>query len=675
MKIPKKIETQAANLRSLINEHNYNYYVLDDPRVSDSEYDQLLRELQAIEAKYPDLVTSDSPTQRVGAPPLDAFAEVVHNVPMLSLNNAFNSQEVEDFAKDFTNAKFFAELKFDGLAVSLRYEDGLLVSAATRGDGYTGEDVTANAKTIKTIPLRLRGENYPSVLEVRGEVYMSKADFDKLNQKQAAKGEKIFANPRNAAAGSLRQLKSRVTAQRPLSFFSYAIGAVEGVELPKSHNEILNLLQQWGLPISQDSQLITGIAGCLKYYEAILKRRENLAFEIDGVVYKINDLNVQQQLGYVSRAPRWALAHKFPAQEAITQINDIDIQVGRTGALTPVARLNPVAVGGVIVTNATLHNQDEMKRKDVRIGDTVVISRAGDVIPAVMRVIFEKRPKQSQEFVFPKQCPVCGADVIRVAGEAVARCSGGLFCSAQRKQALKHFASRRAMDIEGLGDKLVEQLIDKDLVIKLVDIYRLTVEQLASLERMGKKSAQNIIAALEKSKSTTLARFIYAIGIREVGESTAKTLAQHFGTIETLMAANQQELQKIPDIGPIVAEHIVTFFRQDENINSIEELQKIGINWSIEANTSINKSLSEEIFVLTGTLSQMTRTQAKAELEKLGAKVTNSVSKKTTCLVAGEKAGSKLTKAQALGIKIINEADLIDLLFNQFHNHPPIFRQ
>jgi DNA ligase (NAD+) len=675
MKIPKKIETQAANLRSLINEHNYNYYVLDDPRVSDSEYDQLLRELQAIEAKYPDLVTLDSPTQRVGAPPLDAFAEVVHNVPMLSLNNAFNSQEVEDFAKDFTNAKFFAELKFDGLAVSLRYEDGLLVSAATRGDGYTGEDVTANAKTIKTIPLRLRGENYPSVLEVRGEVYMSKADFDKLNQKQAAKGEKIFANPRNAAAGSLRQLKSRVTAQRPLSFFSYAIGAVEGVELPKSHNEILNLLQQWGLPISQDSQLITGIAGCLKYYEAILKRRENLAFEIDGVVYKINDLNVQQQLGYVSRAPRWALAHKFPAQEAITQINDIDIQVGRTGALTPVARLNPVAVGGVIVTNATLHNQDEMKRKDVRIGDTVVISRAGDVIPAVMRVIFEKRPKQSQEFVFPKQCPVCGADVIRVAGEAVARCSGGLFCSAQRKQALKHFASRRAMDIEGLGDKLVEQLIDKDLVIKLVDIYRLTVEQWASLERMGKKSAQNIIAALEKSKSTTLARFIYAIGIREVGESTAKTLAQHFGTIETLMAANQQELQKIPDIGPIVAEHIVTFFRQDENINSIEELQKIGINWSIEANTSINKSLSEEIFVLTGTLSQMTRTQAKAELEKLGAKVTNSVSKKTTCLVAGEKAGSKLTKAQALGIKIINEADLIDLLFNQFHNHPPIFRQ
>jgi DNA ligase (NAD+) len=675
MKIPKKIETQAANLRSLINEHNYNYYVLDDPRVSDSEYDQLLRELQAIEAKYPDLVTADSPTQRVGAPPLDAFAEVVHSVPMLSLNNAFNSQEVEDFAKDFTNAKFFAELKFDGLAVSLRYEDGLLVSAATRGDGYTGEDVTANAKTIKAIPLRLRGENYPSVLEVRGEVFMPKADFDKLNQKQAAKGEKIFANPRNAAAGSLRQLKSRVTSQRPLSFFSYAIGAVEGVELPKSHNEILNLLQQWGLPISQNSQLVTGVAGCLKYYESILNRRENLAFDIDGVVYKINDLNVQQQLGYVSRAPRWALAHKFPAQEAITQINDIDIQVGRTGALTPVARLNPVAVGGVIVTNATLHNQDEMKRKDVRIGDTVVISRAGDVIPAVMRVILEKRPKKTQQFVFPKQCPVCGADVIRVAGEAVARCSGGLFCSAQRKQALKHFASRRAMDIEGLGDKLVEQLIDKDLVIKLVDLYRLTVEQLASLERMGKKSAQNIIAALEKSKSTTLARFIYAIGIREVGESTAKTLAQHFGTIETLMAANQQELQKIPDIGPIVAEHIVTFFRQDENINSIEELQKIGINWSIEANTSINKSLSEEIFVLTGTLSQMTRTQAKTELEKLGAKVTNSVSKKTTCLVAGEKAGSKLTKAQALGIKIINEADLIDLLFNQFHNHPPIFRQ
>jgi DNA ligase (NAD+) len=662
MKISKKIETQAANLRSLINEHNYYYYVLDDPRVSDSEYDQLLRELQTLEAKYPDLVTLDSPTQRVGAPPLNAFAEIVHSVPMLSLNNAFNSQEVEDFAKDFSNTKFFAELKFDGLAVSLRYENGLLVSAATRGDGYTGEDVTANAKTIKTIPLRLRGENYPSILEVRGEVFMLKADFDKLNQKQTAKGEKIFANPRNAAAGSLRHKKSHVTAQRPLSFFAYAVGAVKGVELPKLHNEILQVLQQWGLPISQNSQLVTGSAGCLKYYESILKQRENLAFDIDGVVYKINDLNLQEKLGYVSRAPRWAIAHKFPAQEAITQINDIDIQVGRTGVLTPVARLNSVAVGGVIVTNATLHNQDEIKRKDVRIGDTVVISRAGDVIPAVMRVIFEKRSRNSKEFVFPKQCPVCGADVIRVAGEAVARCSGGLFCSAQRKQALKHFASRRAMNIDGLGDKLIEQLIDKNLVIKLVDIYRLTVEQWASLERMGKKSAENMIAALEKSKFTTLARFIYAIGIREVGESTANTLAQHFSTIEALMAANKQELQKIPDIGPIVAQHIVTFFRQNDNINSIEELQTIGINWSQQSNAIINKSLSNEIFVLTGTLAQMTRTQAKAELEKLGAKVTNSVSKQTTCLVAGEKAGSKLAKAQALGIKIINEADLINLL-------------
>jgi DNA ligase (NAD+) len=661
MKISKKIQTQAAKLRHTINEHNYFYYVVDDPRVSDGEYDLLLRELQDLEAKYPDLVTADSPSQRVGATPLNAFAEVVHSVPMLSLNNAFNSQEVEYFAKDLTNVEFFAELKFDGLAVSLRYEDGLLVSAATRGDGYTGEDVTANAKTIKTIPLRLRGENYPSVLEVRGEVFMPKAYFDKLNEKQAAKGEKIFANPRNAAAGSLRQLKSRVTAQRPLSFFSYAVGVVEGVELPKRHSDILELLQLWGLPVSLDSQLVTGVAGCLKYYEAILKQRQDLAFDIDGVVYKINDLALQKQLGFVSRAPRWAIAHKFPAQEAITQINEIDIQVGRTGALTPVARLNPVEVAGVTVTNATLHNQDEMKRKDVRIGDTVVISRAGDVIPAVMRVIFEKRSKNSEEFVFPKQCPVCGADVIRVADEAVARCSGGLFCAAQRKQALKHFASRRAMDIEGLGDKLVEQLIDKDLVIKLVDLYRLTVEQLASLERMGKKSAQNIIAALEKSKSTTLARFIYAIGIREVGESTANTLAQHF-TIEALMAATKQELQNIPDIGPIVAQHIVNFFQQADNINSIEELQTIGINWPQKSNTIINQLLSEEVFVLTGTLSQMTRTEAKTQLEKLGAKVTNSVSKKTTCLVAGEKAGSKLTKAEALGIKIINEADLINLL-------------
>jgi DNA ligase (NAD+) len=661
MKISKKIQTQAAKLRHTINEHNYFYYVVDDPRVSDGEYDLLLRELQDLEAKYPDLVTADSPSQRVGATPLDAFAEVVHSVPMLSLNNAFNSQEVEYFAKDLTNVEFFAELKFDGLAVSLRYEDGLLVSAATRGDGYSGEDVTANAKTIKTIPLRLRGEDYPSVLEVRGEVFMPKAYFNKLNQKQAAKGEKIFANPRNAAAGSLRQLKSRVTAQRPLSFFSYAVGVVEGVELPKRHSDILELLQLWGLPVSLDSQLVTGVAGCLKYYEAILKQRQDLAFDIDGVVYKINDLALQKQLGFVSRAPRWAIAHKFPAQEAITEINEIEIQVGRTGALTPVARLNPVEVAGVTVTNATLHNQDEIKRKDVRIGDTVVISRAGDVIPAVMRVIFEKRPQQSQEFVFPKQCPVCGADVVRVVGEAVARCSGGLFCAAQRKQALKHFASRRAMDVEGLGDKLVEQLIDKDLVIKLVDLYRLTVEQLASLERMGKKSAQNIIAALEKSKSTTLARFIYAIGIREVGESTANTLAQHF-TIEALMAATKQELQNIPDIGPIVAQHIVKFFQQADNINSIEELQTIGINWPKKSNTIINNSLSEEVFVLTGSLSQMTREEAKAKLENLGAKVTNSVSKKTTCLVAGEKAGSKLTKAEALGIKIINETDLISLL-------------
>ncbi len=664
MKISKKIQTQAAKLRHTINEHNYFYYVVDDPRVSDGEYDLLFRELQDLEAKYPDLVTADSPSQRVGAIPLDAFAEVVHSVPMLSLNNAFNSQEVEDFAKDLANVEFFAELKFDGLAVSLRYEDGLLVSAATRGDGYTGEDVTANAKTIKVIPLRLRGGNYPAVLEVRGEVFMPKAYFDQLNQKQAARGEKIFANPRNAAAGSLRQLKSRVTAERPLSFFSYAVGVVEGVELPKRHSDVFELLQLWGLPVSLDSQLVTGVAGCLKYYEAILKRREDLAFDIDGVVYKVNDLALQKQLGFVSRAPRWAIAHKFPAQEAITEVNDIDIQVGRTGALTPVARLNPVQVAGVVVTNATLHNQDEMRRKDVRVGDTVVISRAGDVIPAVMRVIFEKRPQESQEFVFPKQCPVCGADVVRVAGEAVARCSGGLFCAAQAKQALKHFASRRAMDIDGLGDKLVEQLIDKGLVKKLVDLYNLTNEQLASLERMGKKSAQNIIAALEKSKSTTLARFIYAIGIREVGESTANTLAKHFGSIEALIATNKQELQNIQDIGPIVAEHIVTFFQQTENINNIEELQAIGINWSPqEANASTDNSLSEEVFVLTGSLSQMTREEAKAKLENLGAKVTNSVSKKTTCLVAGEKAGSKLTKAEALGIKIINESDLIKLYF------------
>ena len=671
MNIPKQIQEQAAQLRETLNEHNYYYYVLDDPRLPDSEYDRLMRELQTLEVQYPKLMTADSPTQRVGAAPLSAFAEVVHTRPMLSLNNAFEADELDDFDKrvrerlEVEKIEYVAELKLDGLAVSLRYENGLLVKAATRGDGSRGEDVTQNVKTIEAIPLRLRGEDYPPVLEVRGEVFMPKSGFEKLNRLQTAKGEKTFANPRNAAAGSLRQLDSRITARRPLTFLSYAVGVVEGAELPDRHDQILQRLQVWGFPISVLNHVVHGVQGCLEYYQDILAQREALPFDIDGVVYKVNRLDQQERLGFVSRAPRWAIAHKFPAQEALTQLLEIDVQVGRTGALTPVARLAPITVGGVTVTNATLHNQDEIDRKDVRVGDTVIVRRAGDVIPEVVRILPEKRPENSQPFVLPDHCPVCGSDVTRVEDEAVARCTGGLFCPAQRKEALQHFASRRAMEIEGLGEKRVEQLIADELVENLADIYTLSHEQWAGLEGMGQKSADKMMKAIEKSKSTTLDRFLYALGIREVGDSTARLLAQQFGDLEKLMSATRRELKQIPDIGPVAAKSIVTFFQQPHNREVIQRLQAVGVQWpQNESPVATAQALAGKTFVLTGTLSGMTRDDAKARLQALGAKVSNSVSRKTDYVVAGEKAGSKLEKARTLGINVIDEAGLLELLQN-----------
>jgi DNA ligase (NAD+) len=671
MPISIQIQQQVTQLRDTLNEQNYYYYVLDKPRIPDSEYDKFMQELQAFEEKYPALITADSPTQRVGAKPLTAFAEVIHTIPMLSLNNAFDDEEVQDFDQrvrerlGVESVEYVAEPKLDGLAVSLRYEKGLLVKAATRGDGHQGEDVTQNIKTIKTIPLRLLGNNYPGVLEVRGEVFMPKTGFEKLNQQQIEQGEKTFANPRNAAAGSLRQLDSRVTATRPLTFLAYAVGVVEEGELPSRHNKILYALQKWGIPISIYLEVVSNIQGCLKYYQNTLRYREKLPFEIDGVVYKVNHLEQQEKLGFVSRAPRWAIAHKLPAQEVLTEVLAIEVQVGRTGALTPVARLAPVTVGGVTVTNATLHNQDEIDRKDIRVGDTVIVRRAGDVIPEVVGILPEKRPDNTQPFVLPKSCPVCDSDVTRVAGEAVARCTGGLYCAAQRKQAIQHFASRRAMDIEGLGEKLVEQLVDNELVKNVADIYTLNQEQWANLERMGPKSAKNIIRALEKSQSTTLAKFLYALGIREVGESTASTLAQSFGGLEKLMQATKADLEQILDIGPIVAKHIVTFFQQAHNREVIQRLQTLGIHWTEHEPMSVNtQPLSGQTFVLTGTLTSLSRHEAKARLDVLGAKVSGSVSKKTACVVAGDKAGSKLEKAQALGIKIINEKDFLALLGN-----------
>jgi DNA ligase (NAD+) len=664
----RDIEARARTLREQIDHHNYRYYVLDDPEIPDSEYDRLLRELQDLEAAHPELVTPDSPTQRVGARPLKEFTEVRHKLPMLSLGNAFSDEEMADFDErvrrllGVEQVAYSAEPKLDGLAISLRYEDGLLVQGATRGDGHRGEDVTSNVRTIGAIPLHLRGQGWPEVLEVRGEIFMPKKGFEALNERARRKGEKTFANPRNAAAGSLRQLDPRITATRPLSFYAYGWGELSVDSLGGCYSEVMAVIRGYGLPVSPELKVVQGLQGCLEYFAAMSAKRDSLDYEIDGVVFKVDDLGQQEQLGYVSRAPRWAVARKFPAQEALTVVKDVEFQVGRTGAVTPVARLEPVEVGGVVVSNATLHNMDEIRRKDVHIGDTVYVRRAGDVIPEIVRVLPERRPEKAGEVVLPAHCPVCGSDVIKPEGEAVARCTGGLFCPAQRKEAIKHFASRRAMDIEGLGDKLVEQLVEQELIHDPADLYSLTREQLAGLERMGEKSAQNLIDALERSKETTLAHFLYALGIREVGEATSQTLANQFRSLEALEQATEEELQETPDVGPIVAAHIAAFFRQPHNREVIEKLLQAGIHWpEVEAPAEDQQPLAGKTFVLTGSLSRP-RSEIKAELQALGARVAGSVSKKTDYVVAGEAAGSKLTRARELGISILDEAGLEKLL-------------
>ncbi|WP_251371913.1 NAD-dependent DNA ligase LigA [Polynucleobacter sp. MWH-UH24A] len=644
------------------------YYVLDQPLVPDAEYDRLYRELLDLEAQHPDWVTPDSLSQRVGGAPLKEFMEVRHSVPMLSLNNAFEESELIGFDRrcreglGLDHVEYACELKFDGLAISLRYENGVLVQAATRGDGASGEDVTSNIRTIRAIPLRLQGTNLPNVIEVRGEVFMHRADFEAMNKTAAKSGEKEFANPRNAAAGSLRQLDSKITAKRPLSFFAYGLGALEPIQwLPSTHSELLNLYEALGLPVCRERTVVSSLDGLMKFYAGIAAKREQLPYEIDGVVYKVNSFAEQQQLGYVSRAPRFAIAHKYPAQEEFTMVLGIDVQVGRTGAITPVARLAPVLVGGVTVTNATLHNEDEVRRKDVRIGDTVVVRRAGDVIPEIVSVVLDRRPSNTQVFVMPTHCPVCESHIERLSDEAVARCSGGLFCAAQRKQALLHFAQRRAMDIEGLGDKIVDQMVDLNLVRTPADLYRLGFAALVNMERMGEKSADNLLQSIAQSKKTTLARFIFGLGIRHVGESTAKDLAKHFGGIHALMDAPMDELLMVNDVGPVVADSIVSFMSEPHNREVIEQLLVSGIEFQNEERIT-TVDLSGKTFVLTGTLPTLSRDQAKELLEAAGAKVAGSVSQKTSFVVAGSEAGSKLDKATELGIPILDEATLLLML-------------
>lgn len=668
MTVDKQAAQHAAHLRDELNHHNYLYYVLDAPEIPDAEYDRLLRELQTLEEKFPELQTPDSPTQRVGAVPLKAFNEVTHEVPMLSLNNCFSEQELLDFDRrvreglDKDNIEYAAEPKLDGLAISLLYENGVLVRGATRGDGSKGEDVTQNIRTIETIPLRLQGRHYPERLEVRGEVIMTKAGFERLNERQREKNEKTFANPRNAAAGSLRQLDSRITATRPLEFYCYGIG-VATQAIADRHSKILQQLKDWGFRLNPEVKVVKAVQGCAQYYAEIQQKRDGLPYDIDGVVYKVDRLADQDILGFVSRAPRWAIAHKFPAQEEMTVLRDIEVQVGRTGALTPVARLEPVFVGGVTVTNATLHNQDEIDRKDVRIGDTVIVRRAGDVIPEVVSTVLSKRRKGARKFKMPRKCPVCGSEVVKLENEAVARCSGGLYCGAQQKEAIKHFASRKAMDIDGLGDKLVEQLVDEGLIHDVADLYALTVEQVATLERMAEKSAQNLVDALEKSKSTTLERFIFSLGIRQVGETTARTLAHYYGSLKSLMKAKAEKLLEVEDVGPIVAESIETFFKQKHNDEVIAKLIRAGIHWpAIEKPSKAQLTLAGKTFVVTGTLSTMGRNEAKAALLAKGAKVSGSVSKKTDYVVVGADPGSKASKAAELGLEILDETAFLALL-------------
>ncbi len=648
-------------LRERIRRYDYHYYVLDAPLVSDAVYDALFRELQSLEAEHPELVTPDSPTQRVGGRPAEGFAEVAHDPPMLSLANAFSDAEVRDFDRQVRERlggeryRYTAEPKLDGLAVSLRYERGRFVRGATRGDGTTGEDVTANVRTIPAVPLRLLGDDPPTLLEVRGEVYMGKAGFQRLNDRQIAKGERPFANPRNAAAGSLRQLDPRITAERPLALYCYGVGVCDR-ELPASHFDLLEMLAAWGLPVSGEVRRLDDIEACLEYYRSMAERRSRLDFDIDGVVYKVDDRRQQSRLGTRSRAPRWAIAHKFPAEETVTRLLAIDLQVGRTGAVTPVAILEPVTVGGVVVGRATLHNEDEIRRKDVRVGDTVVVRRAGDVIPEIVGVVLERRPEGSRPFEIPDRCPACGARVVRLEGEAIARCTAGLVCPAQLRASLRHFASRRAMDIDGLGSRLVDQLVERRLVETVADIYRLDREALLSLERMGERSADKLLGAIERSKSTTLARFLFALGIRGVGEATARRLAERFLELDAIVGANRETLEAVEDIGPVLADHIVAFFADDGNRAVIEALRRAGVHWPRPAPASgADTPLAGRVFVLTGALSTMTRDEARRRIEALGGRVSGSVSSRTDFLVCGRDPGSKLAKAEALGIEILDE--------------------
>jgi len=671
---------RAESLRREIERHNHAYYVLDAPTIPDAEYDKLFRELQALEAEHPQLISPDSPTQRVGGKPLPEFSPVRHAVPMLSIRTetdtepsgarAFDARVRRELALNEADAavEYAAELKFDGLAINLRYEHGVLVQAATRGDGETGEDVTQNIRTVHRIPLRLH-DCAPAVLEVRGEVFMSRPDFERYNEKQRALGRATLVNPRNGAAGSIRQLDPAMAAERPLSFYAYGLGETRGWQLPATHSGVLDALAACGLPVCEHRAVVPGADGLIEFHARIREQRDALPFDIDGVVYKVNSLALQQRLGFVTREPRWAVAHKYPAEEALTTVEAIELQVGRTGAITPVARLAPVFVGGVTVTNATLHNEGEARRKDVRIGDTVIVRRAGDVIPEVVSVVLDKRPMKDlvhplhPPFALPKTCPVCNSAIERPEDEAIARCTGGLFCPAQRKRALLHFASRRAMDIEGLGDKLMEQLVDNAIVKTPADLYKLGLLAMANLERMAEKSAGNILSAIEKSKATTLARFIFALGIRNVGEATAKDLARHFGSLDAVMAADVEDLQQVPDVGPVVAASIARFFAEPHNVEVIEQLRAAGVHWTEgESAAVVGSPIAGKTFVLTGALPTLTRDEARDMIEALGGKVAGSVSKKTDYVVAGAEAGSKLDKAQALGVTILDENQFRELL-------------
>jgi len=666
---PNKAAARAAELRELLERYNYRYHALDDPEVPDAEYDRLMLELRALETQFPQLLVPDSPTMRVGAAPIAAFGTVKHRVAMLSLDNAFSEEEVRDFDRRIrerlaqTGAiRYSAEPKLDGLAISARYENGSFVQGATRGDGETGEDITQNLRTIKALPLRLRGAEVPRVIEVRGEVFMPFAGFKRFNEEAAARGEKIFINPRNAAAGSLRQLDPRMTAARPLDLFIYGVGVIEGGELPPHHSETLKELRRFGFKICPQSKVVESIDGCLEYYREMAAARSALPYQIDGVVYKVDDVKLQRKLGFISRAPRWAIAHKFPAEEALTVVRGIEFQVGRTGALTPVARLEPAFVGGVTVSNATLHNMDELIRKDVRVGDTVVIRRAGDVIPEVVRVLPERRADGAQLVSLPNVCPVCGSPVVREGDQAVARCSGGRRCAAQRKGEIQHFASRRAMDIQGLGDKLVEQLVDCDWIKTPADLFSLQAEQLATLERMGEKSAQKLSSAIENAKHTTLPRFLYALGIRDVGEATALALAQNFPGLADLRRASEEEIQRVPDVGPVVAKQVAAYFRDADNAAVVDRLLASGISWPQPGPVSAGSAQRDKTFVLTGTLNSLTREEATEAIVQRGGKVSGSVSKKTHYVVAGAEAGSKLKKAEQLGVPILDEAAFLKLL-------------